>query len=145
MSSLLRRVSDESADEEAPERPAEPLEAPIKRRLAAPLEEISETAAIAIAPDVYEDVWNRYNRGERQIFSRSLYTAEGQQTFDDVRRRYQRDREFRNVVDRYVDDFEHTMTEAAEADTSGRRSRGYLFSETGKLYTLLAHASGRLS
>jgi hypothetical protein len=109
------------------------------------LARLAKPAALAMDDGTYRDVWARFNRGERQIFSRSLYTADGQQTFDDVRRRYQRDRDFRAQVDRFVDEFEQLVSEAARTDTTGRRTRDALMSEDGRLYTLLAHASGRLT
>ncbi|MEM0908988.1 MAG: hypothetical protein AAGJ94_16610, partial [Pseudomonadota bacterium] len=106
---------------------------------------LSRSAAKAIEDGVYRDIWARHHRGERQIFSRQLYTLDGQQTFEDVRRRYQRDREFRGDVDRYVDEFEELITDTSREDSSGRRTRDTLMSDDGKLYTLLAHASGRLA
>ena len=48
-------------------------------------------------------------------------------------------------MDRFVDTFEQHIDEASRADTTGRRTRDVLMSEDGKLYTLLAHAAGRLS
>ncbi len=41
-----------------------------------------------------------YRRGERNVFTRRLYTLKGQQTFDDIKRKYQTDGEFRRAVDR---------------------------------------------
>ena len=40
------------------------------------------------------DAWNRYQAGESGVFSRRLYTITGQATFDEVRRKLQRDPEF---------------------------------------------------
>ncbi len=93
----------------------------------------------------YRDAWSRDKRGESEVFSRRHSTMEGQQTFDEIRRKYQRDREFRDAVDRYVDDFEQLISDVATTDRTGSTSRTYLTSETGKLYTMLAHASGRLA
>jgi hypothetical protein len=41
-------------------------------------------------------------------------------------------------------DFERLLGEAEQADPDGRMMQTYLTSETGRVYLLLAHASGRL-
>ena len=83
-------------------------------------------------------------RGERSAFSRRIYTAQGQKTFEDVRQRYSEDRDFRLTVDRYVQEFERLLGDVGRQDRDGVLTRSYLGSETGKVYSLLAHASGRL-
>ena len=85
-----------------------------------------------------------FRSGERNLFSRRLYTLQGQQTFEEMRRRYQRDVEFRSAVDRYVADFEALLAEAGRGGRDPEAARAYLASDTGKVYTMLAHASGRL-
>src|SRR5690606_7148283 len=52
------------------------------------------------------DVWERYRRGERNVFSRRLYTQAGLQALEDVRARYGQNRDFRQTVDRYIGEFE---------------------------------------
>ena len=95
----------------------------------------SHTAAIA---------WNRSQSGERNVFSRRLYTAEGQRTFDQINERYHADDGFRNTVEKYVNDFEEMLNEADLKDPSGRIVQNYITSETGRAYLMLAHISGRL-
>jgi hypothetical protein len=68
---------------------------------------------------------------------------QGQQTFDEIRKKYQRDADFRSVVDHYVTDFEKLLTEATASNKDNRAANQYLMSDTGKVYTMLAHASGR--
>ena len=89
------------------------------------------------------DVWQRYNNGERNVFSRRLYTAQGQQTFEEIRRRYRSDTDFRETVNRYVYEFERLLAEVGRDDHDGSLLRTYLTSETGKVYTMLSHAAGR--
>jgi hypothetical protein len=105
---------------------------------------VSRAMPEAIDETAFRDAWTRYGRGERKTFSPALYTDRGRGTFEEIRRRYQSDRGFRDEVNRFVDAFEHEMAELSRADESGRRSRSHLYSDNGKLYTLLAHASGRL-
>ena len=89
--------------------------------------------------------WDRYRRGETNAFSRQIYVGRGAQTFDEIRRRYRADLEFRATVDRYVQEFERLLAELGQDEASEAVARTYLLSETGKVYTLLAHAAGKLS
>ena len=90
------------------------------------------------------DLWDRYQRGERNVFTRRLYTLQGQRTFDEIHRKYNRETEFRSAVDRYMEDFENLLADVARSDPSNETSQRYLTSDQGKVYTMLAHASGRL-
>jgi anti-sigma-K factor RskA len=77
------------------------------------------------------------------VFSRRLYTAQGQQAFEEIRRRYQSDGAFRETVDRYIQEFERLLTEVSRDDPDSPVAKSYLTSETGKVYTMLAHAADR--
>ena len=90
------------------------------------------------------EVWQRYRSGERGVLGRHLYSLDGQATFDEISRRYDRDGDFRATVDRYIGDFERLLREAEQNDPEGRVMQNYMTSETGRVYLLLAHASGRL-
>ena len=91
-----------------------------------------------------EASWARRNRGEAHAFGLDLYTARGQKIFDDARARYRMDPEFRQTADRYVEEFDRLLVEVRKSDRDGAMARNYLTSDTGKVYTILAHASGRL-
>jgi hypothetical protein len=91
------------------------------------------------------ELWDRYRRGERNVFTRRLYTLKGQQTFDEIRRKYQADSDFRGAVDRYCDDFEKLLNDVGRGDRDNIMTETYLTSDTGKVYTMLAHAAGRLN
>ena len=90
------------------------------------------------------DVWQRFRAGERGVLGRHIYTVEGQTTFDEMARRYDREADFRMTVDRYIADFERLLGDAEASDPDGRMLQNYLTSESGRVYLLLAHASGRL-
>jgi hypothetical protein len=96
-----------------------------------------------IDPDAAADLWERYSRGERNVNSRRLYTPQGRKAFDEMRKRYKADREFRQTVDRYVGQFDRILGEAGRGDGGPMRARNYITSEAGKIYMLLAHAAGR--
>ena len=89
------------------------------------------------------ELWDRYNRGERNVFTKRLYTMQGQKAFDEISKRYRGDREFKQTVDRYIGEFERLLEEVSRDDRSQMVARTYLTSETGKVYTMLAHAAGR--
>jgi hypothetical protein len=107
------------------------------------LDSLSVDIARMIDHDAAAELWDRYNRGERNVFTRRLYTMQGQKAFEEVRRRYKSDREFRQTVDRYIGEFERLLNEVARDDRGQVVARTYLTSETGKVYTMLAHAAGR--
>ena len=93
--------------------------------------------------DAAVELWDRYKRGERNVFTRRLYTMQGQKTFEEIRKRYRADREFKQTVDRYVGEFERLLDEVSRDDRGQVVARTYLTSETGKVYLMLAHAAGR--
>jgi hypothetical protein len=107
------------------------------------LDSLSVDIARMIDHDAAAELWERYNRGERNVFTKRLYTMQGQKAFDEVRRRYKSDREFRQTVDRYIGEFERLLSEVSRDDRGQMVARTYLTSETGKVYTMLAHAAGR--
>ncbi|MBK8458775.1 MAG: hypothetical protein IPL47_17960 [Phyllobacteriaceae bacterium] len=108
------------------------------------LNPLSVDIARAIDHDASVELWKRYRRGERGVFTRRLYTLKGQETFDDIRRKYQSDAEFHRAVDRYCEDFERLLDDVSRNDRDQIMAQTYLTSDTGKVYTMLAHASGRL-
>ena len=90
------------------------------------------------------EMWDRYQRGESKAFTKRLYTPAGQKAFDEVARKYRADRGFKQTVDRYITEFERLLDEVARDERGPPVLRGHLTSETGLVYTLLAHAAGRL-
>jgi hypothetical protein len=89
------------------------------------------------------ELWDRYKRGERNIFTRKLYTMQGQRTFENIRRRYRSDPKFMQTVDQYIAEFERLLDDVSRDDREQIVARTYLTSETGKVYTMLAKAAGR--
>ena len=59
-------------------------------------------------------------------------------------RKYDNDSTFRTSVDRYVNDFEKLLRDIAKNDRDNIMTQTYLSSDTGKVYTMLAHAAGKL-
>jgi hypothetical protein len=117
-------------------RPAAPAQTGGQLRL----DEISRAIDLRTATEF----WQRFRAGDRAALGRHIYNPDGQATFDEISRRYGRENEFRVTVDRYIADFERLLGEAEASDPEGRMLQNYLTSESGRVYLLLSHASGRL-
>ncbi|MDB5571633.1 MAG: hypothetical protein JWN93_2816, partial [Hyphomicrobiales bacterium] len=143
LSDLLARASREEAPAAArptaAARPAATAEPKASDALAA----ITRDIPRMIDHDAAVSLWDRYYRGDQNVFSRRIYTPQGQQTFDELRRRYRGDAAFRDAVDRYAEDFERLLQDVGRDDRDGAMVRQYLTSDTGKVYTMLAHAGER--
>jgi hypothetical protein len=122
---------------------ARPTEDRTPRHSIESLDSLSVDIARMIDHEAAADLWDRYKRGERNVFTRRLYTLQGQQAFDEIRKKYRADREFKQTVDRYIGEFERLLEEVSRDDRGQMVARTYLTSETGKVYTMLAHAAGR--
>jgi hypothetical protein len=144
LSDLLTRAS---RDESPPITPATPSASrepsrPV-RDSASALESLSVDIARMIDHDATADLWERYQRGERGFSSQRLYTAQGQKAFEEIRNKYRTDPEFRQTVEHYIHEFERLLDEVSRGDRGPAVARNYLTSDTGKVYTMLAHAAGR--
>ena len=108
------------------------------------LDALTEGIAGLIDNAAAADMWDRWRRGDATGVSRRLYTEAGQETFDEIRRRYRSDAQFRETAARYTQEFERLLSKVSQNDRDGTQWRAYLMSNAGKVYTMLAHASGRL-
>jgi hypothetical protein len=146
LSDLLTRASrDEGQPAPASPPPSrEPARGDERRDSVDSLDTLSVDIARMIDHDASVDVWERYRRGERGVFTRRLYTIQGQKAFDEIRAKYRSDPEFRQTVEHYIHEFERLLDDAARSDRGPAMVRSYLTSDTGKVYTMLAHAAGRL-
>ena len=106
---------------------------------------LTEEIARAIDFNALADAWGRYQAGEANVFSRRIYTLTGQGTYDEVRKKLQRDPDFAHTAQAYMGEFEQLLRRAAGGPRPAQESREYLLSDRGKVYTMLAHASGRLN
>ncbi|MEM9106930.1 MAG: hypothetical protein AAGC96_14845, partial [Pseudomonadota bacterium] len=146
---LLRSASLKEDSGETPTRssgaaPASNARARNPRQMVESLNSLSVDIARAIDHDASVELWRRYQSGERDVFTRRLYTLKGQKTFEEIKNKYAQEPEFRTAVDHYIADFEKLLTDVAKNDRDQVVTQTYLTSDTGKVYTMLAHASGRL-
>ena len=100
---LVRASDDEAAGPPAPARAPEPVPEPPRGRGGNALESlnsISVDIARMIVHDAAVDLWTRYEPGVMAQIEGRLYTQQGRQTFEEIRRKYRRDTDFRQTVDR---------------------------------------------
>ena len=94
--------------------------------------------------DAAAELWDRYKRGERNGCSpggstpcrarrRSTKSAASIAAMPSSGRRWTA----------YIHEFERLLDEVSRGDRGQVVARTYLTSETGKVYTMLAHAAGR--
>jgi hypothetical protein len=145
LSDLLTRAS---RDESPPNAPPVLRESPRsderpQRDSVDSIDTLSVDIARMIDHDAAAELWERYKRGERGVFTRQLYTQPGLKAFDEIRNKYRSDPEFRQTVEHYIHEFERLLDDVSRGDRGPAVARNYLTSDTGKVYTMLAHAAGR--
>jgi hypothetical protein len=141
LSDLLGRADHVEEDRTPPRRAPAPQQPAASNN---PLESLSLDIGRLMDRTLAAEMWDRYQRGESKAFSKRLYTPAGQKAFDEVARKYRADRNFKGTVDRYITEFERLLDEIARDERGPAALRSHLTSETGLVYTLLAHAAGRL-
>jgi hypothetical protein len=142
LSELLARASQ---DEGAASTTAAPVEREARRPTSGALENLSVDIARMVDNVAVVEAWRRFQRGERTgMFSRQLYTGHGRQTFEEIRRRYRAEPEFRATIDHYLRNFEGLLAETNRNERDGEQALDLLTGDAGKVYTMLAHAAGRL-
>jgi hypothetical protein len=136
---VLRNASGPAAPAAAPVAPAPAPAAPQQG-----LSTLTEEIARAMDQAALAEAWQRYQSGEQAVVSRLIYTLTGQATYDEVRKRIQRDPDFAKTATTYMSEFEQLLKRAATGANPAEETREYLLSDRGRVYTMLAHASGRL-
>ncbi|MEP2830588.1 hypothetical protein [Parvibaculum sp.] len=91
------------------------------------------------------DLWQRYQAGERNVFTRRLYNLAGRELYDRIAQKYRKESEFRSHVDRFLASFEELLGAATTRDRDNILVDTYLTSDTGKVYLMLGQATGKLS
>jgi len=91
------------------------------------------------------ELWQRYQAGERNVFARRLYSMAGRELYDRIAARHRTDSEFREQVDHFIDMFDKLLKDSAGRDRDNILVETYLTSDTGKVYLMLAQATGKLA
>lgn len=98
----------------------------------------------SINHDAIVELWNHYKRGQNNIVTERLYTKSGQIIFEKIKQKYMSDPHFKYAVNQYIIDFEKVLRDVSRNTKDMNSARHYLTSDSGKVYTILAHASGRI-
>jgi len=91
------------------------------------------------------ELWKRYRAGERGVFAKRLANLKGKEPHSRIAERYQSNVEFRGDADRYMEQFETLLVDANGKNPDGLLADTYLSSDIGKVYALLAEATGRVA
>ena len=114
-----------------------------RRRTSAP-EGISLDVAKFVDTEAAAEMWDRWRGGDTDARSAAASTRRGPA---DVRRNpppLPLRSAVPGAVTRYTQEFERLLAKIGQSDRDGAQSRATLLSDAGKVYTMLAHASGRL-
>ena len=111
------------------------------RKLNAAAREIVE----AIDQELPRDLEKRFSAGETEVYTNNLLEDRSRRLPKLIERRYRDERLVRGRVDAYVRLFERLLDTFAETPQGDQLVDASLASESGKLYLLLAQASGRIS
>ncbi|MBI1386710.1 MAG: hypothetical protein GC150_17545 [Rhizobiales bacterium] len=102
-----------------------------------------EAIARALDDQTSRELWSDLRRGQWRRPGPEVYTPRARRAFEQVQRRYLVEGSFRTTVDRYLMDFDRIMREFTDRkDEQGLQA--LTTSNPGRVYLLLAHASGRL-
>ncbi|WP_336279188.1 hypothetical protein [Bartonella sp. CB175] len=145
VSNLLKRASYEEGLHE--ETSAEPVFSPLKTKpqpTNGSLNSLATGILRAINHNAIVDLWNHYRREQINIIPERLYTLNGKAIFETIKKNYINDVNFKHSVNQYIADFEKLLRDVSRNSGDSRSVRKYLTSDTGKVYTMLAHASGRI-
>jgi hypothetical protein len=98
----------------------------------------------AIDGSVPSDLERRYASGESHVYTHRLFEERGPMMRRSIRRRYQDETVMRGRVDAYVRLFERLLDTVSETSQGEQLADACIASESGKLYVMLANASGRI-
>jgi len=107
------------------------------------LDELTHDIGRLVDGPAAAECWDRTLKGQTAAFTRRIYSLQGLQTFEALRRRYRGEPAFREQVDHYISEFDKMLKQVGAGEQGQVLTRTYLTSDTGKVYTLLAHAAGR--
>ncbi|MDP9136858.1 MAG: hypothetical protein M3N38_01580, partial [Pseudomonadota bacterium] len=91
------------------------------------------------------DLERRFEHGEQHVYTHRLYQGRGKKLLELLTDRYQNERLMRGRIDAFARLFERLLDTVADTAQGEQLVDACLASESGKLYLMLAHASGRLN
>lgn len=91
------------------------------------------------------DLERRFNGGEQHVYTHRLFQGCGTKMLELLKDRYENERLIRGRIDAFSRLFERLLDTVSETTQGEQLVDACLASESGKLYLMLAQASGRLS
>ena len=108
-----------------------------------------EAAAVDISrifsPEVEEDLWKKYYNGDTAVFVRHLAKSLSRSQIIAVKNEFEKNLEFRDIVTRYLSDFESLVNKARDSENSGMLLSVISGADVGKLYYVLAKSLDRIN
>jgi len=145
---LLAQADTVKATMEQERAEREAIERDTLSRRVSPLIDALNSASIditkAFAPDVSDTAWQAYLKGDRGVFTRRAVRIIDGATARDVARLYDEHDDFREMVNRYIHDFESMLRAILTERDGSPLGVTLLSSDMGKLYVALAQAIERL-
>jgi hypothetical protein len=89
------------------------------------------------------EVWQRLKAGDGAAVARRLPKLRDRQGALAILKRYEKDPRFQALADRFMAGFERLLAEAGAADPAHGLSAVFLTADVGRLYLVLARATGR--
>lgn len=94
--------------------------------------------------DISQREWSSYLSGDKGLFSRRAVRLLNGSDLKQVNARYEIDAQFREHVNRYVEEFEQMLADVLESRRGNNLAIALVSSDLGKLYVALAQAIERL-
>jgi hypothetical protein len=98
----------------------------------------------AIAPEISDSAWGAYLKGDRGVFTRRAVRILDASEVREIAGLYDDDESFREMVNRYIHDFEAMLRAILTQRDGSPLGVTLLSSDMGKLYVALAQAIERL-
>ncbi|HEX8486162.1 hypothetical protein [Sphingomonas sp.] len=135
------RIEDARADREENDRDT------FARRVSLLIETLNSASidiTKAVAPEISDSAWAAYLKGDRGVFTRRAVRILDASEVRDIVRLYDDDSRFREMVNRYIHDFEAMLRTILAQRDGSPLGVTLLSSDMGKLYVALAQAIERL-
>ncbi len=109
------------------------------------LQNISVDINRVFNPKEEEDLWKKYYNGDSGVFVRHLAKNLSKQQIAAVRKEYEKNAEFRNLISSYLSEFEVLISQAQTHEHSGVLLSVISGADIGKLYYILAKTLDKLN
>lgn len=107
------------------------------------LNSASIDVARLLAVDAGDDAWDRYLKGDRSLFARTMVRLADKETARRIARHFEHDEPFKEEAARYLDQFETLIRRVLKDPDGDALGLVLLSSDIGKLYVLIAQSIGR--